>query len=286
MNRHWWLWATGSVTRLSIKMHVPLRSMLSAIAHKFVSAQHIAFAFPGCVHGRDLMGLEQLQRLTDIDLSACGELGREVLEYVGQLRNLRCLHLRASLGGITNSGWGRVGRLPSLTHLDLGRTRMTTNEFSILGNMTSLTHLLLQESELLSDHSLELVGRLKLLRTLSISASGEFSDAGLGHVGRLTDLKHSDASSRNRVTNNGMSQLLGLAALTYLGLSFCDVSDPGLRCVGRMTTLAWLDLTYTPVTDDSLASKSALTSLKWFKHTRLWTGHGLSLGVHRQIVGF
>ena len=63
------------------------------------------------------------------------------------------------------------------------------------------------------------------------------------------------------VTDDGLSHLSNLTALSYLDLGYTWVTDDGLSHLSNLTALSHLDLYSTKVTDDGLSHLYNLTSL-------------------------
>lgn len=65
-----------------------------------------------------------------------------------------------------------------------------------------------------------------------------------------------------RVTDDWLGHLSGVATLRRLDVSNCAIKGDGLRHLGKLTGLRELNLTLTPVTDDALRHLAGLTELR------------------------
>jgi Leucine rich repeat/Leucine Rich repeat len=137
------------------------------------------------------------------------------------------------LGGQTTANYG--SHEPTITGIDLHRTRATDADLTLIEGMTSL-------------RSLNLYGT-------------KITDAGMAHLKGLTGLRTLQLNSTS-IGNSGLEHLQGLVNLDELGLYGTQVTDDGLSYLKKLTHLQKLMLGRTRITDRGLEYLKGLRSLK------------------------
>ncbi len=122
-----------------------------------------------------------------------------------------------------------------------------------------VTIVVIYDTELVTDATIEQVGRLTQLWRLTIIDSAG-NDASLVHLQGLTGLRCLDLGGVP-VTDVGLTNLSGLRNLTQLCLPRTKLSDAGLVHLKGLTGLAELNLWETQVSDAGLAHLKGLTNL-------------------------
>ena len=89
----------------------------------------------------------------------------------------------------------------------------------------------------------------------------QVSDAGLKVVGRMKKLKYFEITNGDRITREGVRHLVGLPALSVLGLELSGVDDDALRHVAAARELKELYLFGTFISDQGLAHLSGMAKL-------------------------
>ncbi|XP_037473422.1 putative disease resistance protein RGA1 [Triticum dicoccoides] len=194
--------------------------------------------------------LGSLSKLQYLNLSSSSylECGKEA-EFLGALKKLEYLNLSSrecglkklpeSLGGFSQlkylnlSGWGDMKKLPrlfgslkNLLHLDLSCCYMVDGVHEALVGLTSLQHLNLQDTQLISlPDDLTNLRYLKLSRMRNISVDtfngAETWDSLINHIcNNLSDLEHLDLS-RNTNIERIPESICSLTKLHTLDLSHC-----------------------------------------------------------------
>ena len=174
-----------------------------------------------------LSGLENLTRLTTLDLSGCSSLtqlsGLENLTRLTHMDLFRCRSLK-QLPGLEN--------LTRLTNLELSGCSSLA-QISGLENLTLLTHLgIFGCSSLVQIPGLE---NLTLLTHLDLSGCSNLVQ--IPGLENLTQLTHLDLSEcRNLVQISGVENLTQLTNLNFSGCANL-VQIPGLENLTQLTTL-------------------------------------------------
>jgi hypothetical protein len=155
---------------------------------------------------------------------------------------------------------------PSLRHLNLGESDVTSAGLAALRSSPGLTYLDLAATDI-DDGGLSVLPSLKGLTFLRLRET-RLTDKGLAALANLTALQTLDLG-RTRISNAGMRHLAGLTALRTLVLEYAEVNDDGVAVLRTLATLEDLNLDSTNVTNasiDVLATHTALKSLNLY-HT-------------------
>lgn len=228
------------------------------------------------VGDRGLASLRSLNRLRILRLAETN-IKDEGLGHLASLRNLEVLVLSGT--PVSDGGLIHLGRCVSLRAIDLSRTAVGGDGIRHLARLDHLRRLDLWESPL-TDAGFAALGELHQLRSVSLSGA-RAKGTSLRHLARLKRLEElrlghvSDDALRwlpespqlrslslgHGITNAGAERLGILQGLTELNIEMTEITDAGMRHVGRMTSLRSLRLPPT-ITDDGLAHLTPLTVLR------------------------
>lgn len=163
-----------------------------------------------------------------------------------------------------------LGRLPDLSVLDLGATRVTAEGLKALPVAApGLTHLDLCGIKKLRNEALEGIGRLGELRELNLGV-GSWSRAGLVHLASLERLEHLDLQQCSRLTDEALASLLGLRSLVSLDLSFCaGLTVDGLSTLAALPSLRRLRVAYLHFGDPTGRGQTSWNALIAAEQARL-----------------
>jgi hypothetical protein len=154
--------------------------------------------------------------ITSLHLAQCKDITDRGLAAVAKLKRLRAL-LLSKCPGIGNAGMEHVAKLTGLRSLDLSGTRVT-------------------------DGGLEALRSLHRLRNLYLVGLDGLSDAGMEKLAVLPRLRRLLMGNCRRVTDRGLSALVDLPQLRFLGLDGTSITDAGLTLLTRQAHLRGLDV--------------------------------------------
>ncbi len=117
------------------------------------------------------------------------------------------------------------GRLVSV---NLSGMTLSDQELTELAGMTSVTSLLLGDTDI-SDDDLRRVAGMRQLETLGLRGTA-ITDAGVAHLAALTGLRELFLADTG-ITDGALAALSGLSGLENLGLRDTAISDAGLEHV-------------------------------------------------------
>ena len=184
----------------------------------------------------------------------------EGLEVLKDLDYLEVLAL-SNTPNITGSGFKHLRGHQHLREIHLNGSKNFTDEgLSHLKDITSLTHLVLSETQISDDGLVHLTG-LTNLRNLYLDRGPKISDSGLAQLTGLTSLRHLYLG-QSPITDAGLERLTALKHLKSLSLSGTKISGEGLRHLRHFTELENLSLSYTDIGDDGLQYLQPLQNLK------------------------
>ena len=200
--------------------------------------------------------------LVELDASYLDEISHDGLKHIGELSNLRSLHLR-NLKSVTDEGLSRLSQLTKLKSLDLQGTSTSGTGLHELRELTGLNELVLSGhtteeglsllipfsnlvelrvySDSITDAGMAYLTQMKKLRRLSYC--GELvSGMGLEHLASMQKLEELSFKSSG-ITDDGLAQLPVLASLRNLDLSWNQgISDEVLQNLARVSNLERLNL--------------------------------------------
>lgn len=168
----------------------------------------------------------------------------EALRPITRLTGLRAIQLQSTR--ITDAALEGFDSLTNLEEIDLGAFAVNRDGFGV------------------GDGAMRVLGRLPKLRNVQLRLT-KVSDAGLAELAKCQSLTILDLSG-TRVSDAGLVHLTKLPHLETLRLGISNegtnVTDEGLKTVGKLSELTWLDLSSTTITGRGLAHLSGLKKLK------------------------
>lgn len=198
-----------------------------------------------------IRGLKHLKRL-ELTSNSIGDAG---LEIIASCPNLTELDLQGTK--ITDAGLAKLAVLKRLEKLDLSHTDIGDEGFLALGELPELRALDLASTKV-GDAGLALLGRSPKLRSLELRRLNTKPD----DSEKVTLCEAALNGRPGLITDQGLKNLAGCAALEYLGLSGAQVTDEGLRHLAGLKKLAKLELSSTPIGGRGLAHLQTLTQLR------------------------
>jgi len=158
--------------------------------------------------------------------------------------------------GPTEAGCAHLAQCSSLKSVRLEGMELSDGCVRPLADLPHLEDLCLSYG-ILTDASLESIGRMKSLRQLRVE--GDLSDKGLEQLSGFTQLQ--------RLSLYGGFEGTGLAALRAPGLEYLhveqDISDRGLVAIGKFKGLHRLTVKGPEITDSGLAELTRLEGLEY-----------------------
>ncbi len=219
-------------------------------------------------------------------------------EALAAFKNLSRLDVGST--GMTDASLEHIGRLDSLTHLDLAGNIAVTDvgvahlkglvrlqSIGLLGTGATANSLIHLErcvdletpgvpSDRWDDVKLQLLMPFKKLKHLSLEGS-RVTDRGMALVANFTDLEFLNLLGCRGISDAGVLKLRPLGKLADLDLSETAVTSKGLAVVSSMPALESLGILQTKVDDAGLAALSGCHRLRHLdiQHTAV-TGEGLA----------
>jgi len=177
-----------------------------------------------------------------------GPVTDDALEKLVAAGNLRDL----SFGNksLTDHHLSLVGQIRSLTRLVIRRQELTTDGLSHLQGLSSLQELDLDSSNFSNDALRALAGIPHLQRL--VLANTPISDAAIVELQDFPELGDLDLAA-TQVTNNGLKELSGLRHLRHLHLSRTAISDEGLTVLATLPELRSVELQSTRTTKEGIS---------------------------------
>ncbi len=201
--------------------------------------------------------------------------------------------------GMTDASLEHIGRLVSLTHLDLAGNIAVTDagvahlkglvrlqSIGLLGTAATADSLIHLErcvdletpgvpSDRWDDVKLQILKPFKKLKHLSLERS-RVTDRGLAYVADFNDLEFLNLLGCRRITDVGVLKLRNLHQLTDLDLTETNITSQGLAVVTAMPRLKSLGVLQTRVDDSGLAALAGCHELRSLdlQHTAV-KGEGL-----------
>ncbi|HEY2250682.1 MAG TPA: hypothetical protein VGH74_06460 [Planctomycetaceae bacterium] len=195
-------------------------------------------------------------REIDLHVTRFSNAGMGLLE---RLTNVQVLNLESTR--VTDAGLARLSGLSELEDLDLGDLQVTEACLARLQGLKKLRRLNLQGTPA-GDATLLALKGLTKLRSLGLFGT-LISDQGMAALHGLGDLEVLTLGA-TRISDAGLLHLSPQAAahLKELDLQQTQITDSGLKIIGRLKNLELLELRSTRVTDAGLGELSNLTRLK------------------------
>ncbi|GMH38327.1 hypothetical protein BSKO_06211 [Bryopsis sp. KO-2023] len=205
-----------------------------------------------------IVQLKKLPGLVDIDLTGCESISKKGVLGVSSQSGLIATLILTKCDLINNSAMvAFAGAFPNLKRLDLrGCRQLSDAGVAGIGRIISLTHLDLSpyvgislwdeeadHEEKVTDSSMSDLANLVNLRHLELEMCEEITNSGLYKLGSLSKLTYLNLS-KTLVSDSGMSYILDHHKnIESLRLGSCNVSDsPGMTEIAKMTSLTFLDL--------------------------------------------
>ncbi|CAD7705024.1 unnamed protein product [Ostreobium quekettii] len=245
VNSHWCLCASELVTELICSSQVPLEQMSVKIPSSFTRVQKLWFrqgvkpnVAPCAPHRRRATRGRCAPRPLNVSPPRAGATFEECC---GGDHSLACLQ-----------------ELNYMTHLDIGRIKITDSDLEHLVGLTSLRRLDLRMCTLISDAGLAQVARMSSLTHL------EISEGSLARVARLICPHLEVDPCEKRITNDGLLWLAQLTCLEHLRLQrLLDITAEGLAHLTTLTCLKYLGLLgLRYIESNSVVQVGALTGLE------------------------
>lgn len=181
------------------------------------------------------------------------------------LRFLEGVRLEQGPREVTGTGLTYLKGLPRFNYLDIGGTNLSDETLDHVIALEKLETLSLTGT-LVSDEGLKKVAQLHRLTSLSLAQTPRITGFGMQHLAELEHLetlKLGSAGNGKTIKPLELQEHLPqLKQLTFLDLSWLNVTDDVMKSVGQMTSLEHLNLGETQVADTSLQHLSALRNLK------------------------
>lgn len=151
----------------------------------------------------------------------------------------------------------RINKVGSSVTTDVtDRSQLPTTPFRVK------TLFLIFSRDVSSDDLVNHIGPLEDLTSLSVDGKSVTTEL-IGILGQKSQLQHLDiGGGGGRIRDTELAQLAGLKSLTYLGLSYCEITDAGLPHLREMTDLKDLWITGKSITNQGLLELKTLQSLE------------------------
>lgn len=286
VNRHWSAWATESTTWLCppqaghrlewiVQKFVNLRTLhLQEVSHIAEGQWHCLRRLPSltCLGVHEgvtdsvVKCLGHLDALQDLDLGCCWKITDLGLKHLSMLTSLTKLDLHYGRQ-ITDEGLSCLARLTALRDLGLGECEDVTDVgLSRLSVMTVLTRLCVRNFHELTDGGLSCLESFTSLRDLALFfyTYKKITDATMRHLGKLTSLSRLSLGRCSKISDKGLSYIVGLRMLRDLRIFGCQgVTDDGIRHLVTVTSIVSLGLEDCPlITEKALVCLRALPALQ------------------------
>jgi hypothetical protein len=210
--------------------------------------RHINLEMCTRVHDEDLEATlpALVPSLQSLNFNFCEQLGDQAMEAISQVTSLRRLNL-SRLQKIRNAGVQALATLPQLEYLDLSLCTQFDHEgiahLALHNFPKTLTTLLLNDCQGISDECLLQIGKLVKLRMLDLNECLRITHAGIAHLSNLVNLETLDLTSCRKVGDPGFQVLGQLPALQHLTLDrFSGLSDKALEYLSASKSLEKLKI--------------------------------------------
>ncbi len=210
-------------------------------------------------------GLHHIARLTGLralELDGCpvDDAGLEGFAALTNLEEIDLGGLRKEGPGVGERGMRVLARLPKLRRLGLWQSKVTGSGLAELVNCRSLTHLELTGTKV-GDAGLEKLAACRSLTYLRLEDT-DVSDAGLTHLAKLPQLETLWLGENPEVTDEGLKTVGKLVNLTSLDLMNTKITRAGLVQLAGLRKLKSLLLDWTDIEEADLAYLAPLQSLE------------------------
>ncbi|CUG52742.1 receptor-type protein kinase, putative, partial [Bodo saltans] len=211
-----------AISTLTQLQHLDLSgcSSITGVGLHFISQMELQLLNLRGVKITDLSGISTLKHLKHLDLVGCDNITDASLGAISTLTQLQHLNL-SRCNNITGAGLCAISTLTELQHLALTDcSNITDAGLSGISTLTQLQHLGLSGCESITDEGLFAISPLTLLQHLDLGQCIKITDAGLHVISSFTWLKHLNLN-KCAITHIGLSAILELTQLQYLGLISC-----------------------------------------------------------------
>lgn len=221
--------------------------------------------------------------VTEVDFRGTSA-GDDVMIHLAGLPAVRSLLLNDT--DVTDAGMQAIGKLETLTNLDLRGCAITNQGVSSLAGLSNLKALRFSGKSGktdITDESMPSIGKLTKLKVLALDFLKFAAGAeGLSHLNQLTQLQELYAA--NTLINDDSLEVIARSfpTLKKLRAAASQVSDDGLAQIAKMSQLEELDVSEnSQITDEGLVH---LASMKQLKKLNLWRVQITDAGVE-QLAG-
>jgi len=202
------------------------------------------------VADQDLEKLVDLTELEDVNLGGCVDrVTDRGMATLGKIQSLSRLNLDGA--GISDEGVACLRPLTNLGVLSLSGTGITDRSLQTLRDMHRLERLYLQHTAVSDEVDLMAKDSWPLLWVLALP-DGAVTDRGLASLAALPRLKWL-MLSQTRVSDHQLRLLAGMKALRTLELNATSITDAGLANLETCTDLTSLSIRDTKVTPRGIA---------------------------------
>lgn len=146
-----------------------------------------------------------------------------------------------------------LSKLPAIGGITINdASKCTEKGFLALKELPNLQKLVLSKSNV-NDAAAQILGSIRPIGLLYLGEA-KITDAGLVGYGKLKHLKVLDLYNNPKLTDRGVSHLVGLPKIEELNLSGTKVSDKAIVHLKELKTLKLLRLTNTGITKEGVAT--------------------------------
>lgn len=214
---------------------------------------------------RSLVALAALKSLKSLNLSHNYFISdltlKQALKSPDAFHSLQSINLLFC--DVSDRGVDSLASLPNLQSLNLAYTKITDGALTHISRIKRLKALSLEHTEI-TGATLRELSSLPELESLDLE-SVSLSNEGLKAIGALTQLKSlilNHPYNKQLTCDAVTAPLCNFKNLKALDLSYCQVSNAGLKNLQSLSDLQDLDIRGTFVTDYGMKSVALLKSLK------------------------
>lgn len=193
--------------------------------------------------------------LTEITFYECQEFGEEICDELIKLKQIVAMHFVRST--IDDDALARLSKLPSVAHLTLSNTKVTSKGISDLKNWKSLKRLTLGGT--IKSGALEGLSNLEQLEHLEIDL-GDFEAKQLSKSA-LPGIRILSMANTN-LSDEDLSSLPAWKTLEELEFATGKITDKGVAHFKKFPALKRLALSNSKVTDAAFAELTHLKKLE------------------------
>ena len=228
-----------------------------------VEANFEARIFPRDYDLALLDDLDKLPKLASVKLSG-PDIKDDVLTHLSDIKSLRALTLGDT--AITDAGLKTVAKMPNLEEIGLRRTAVTAEGMKHLATMPKLKRIFAPLTNLDND-ALAVIGKITTLEALDLQEVNRYTDEGVKSLSGLKNMKMIKLYGKNNVSDASLDAIKGWKNLKVLGLDRTGITDDGVAAV--LPNFPLLEEVYLHETVASTATITALSKLPKLRKTRL-----------------